>query len=244
MNDIIKELKIKFNVIKNDGWILGDKNNVGSAGILFEKLIGKTNNNFELPDYNNIEIKTKIKGREQYITLFVATPDSYLFEIKRILEKYGYKQDENDPNKLFNVSLYSNYLSKVSNNYFKIYLDYKSCNVIMKVYDNNFHLIETDTKWSFNMLEEKLLRKLNYLAIIDVEKRYTGGQRYFKYTNIYFYKLRDFKTFLFLVRKGKIRLTFRIGFYKTGSNIGKIYDHGTCFSIKKDDIELLFTKLE
>ena len=82
------------------------------------------------------------------------------------------------------------------NNNFKIYLDYKSGNVIMKVYDNTFHLIETDTKWSFDMLEGKLLRKLNYLAIVDVEKIYRCGKRYFKYTNITYYKLKDFAELL------------------------------------------------
>jgi len=244
MNNMVKELDFKFKKIKKDGWILGDKNNAGSAGILFERLIDKTNNNFELPDFNNIEIKTKIKGREQYITLFVATPDSYLFEIKRILDRYGYKRDDNNINKIFNTSLYSNYTTKIINKYFKIFVDYKDKNVVMKVYDNNYCLIDSDSKWSFDMLEEKLLRKLSYLAIIDVEKMYKGGKRYFRYTDISFYKLRDFKNFLLLVRSGKIRITFRIGFYKDGIRCGKIYDHGTSFSIRKDNIELLFTKFE
>ena len=47
------ELNKKFNKIKNNGWILSQGN--GAGGITFEKLLNIQTNNFEIPDFKDIE---------------------------------------------------------------------------------------------------------------------------------------------------------------------------------------------
>ena len=66
------------------------------------------------------------------------------------------------------------------------------------------------------------------------------SQGYYYYHDIAFYKLKDFDTFISLVDKGIVEITFKIGTHKSGSRIGKVYDHGTDFSIKVKDLELLY----
>lgn len=58
-NNIIKLKKI-FDGIANKGWIMSSQKGTSGVGITFEKLIGKNKENFEIPDFEGIEIKTKI----------------------------------------------------------------------------------------------------------------------------------------------------------------------------------------
>lgn len=239
------ELSEKFLEIKKTGWVKGEKNNYGSAGITFEKLINNNWTNFEIPDYNDIEIKTKSSPKEKYITLFSAIPDSFLFEIKRIVNQYGYPDKQFPQFNIFNMDIYSyKYKKGNSNYYFKLCVNRKEENIVLNVYDSEFKLIDSNTKWSFDVIKEKLLRKLKVLALIEVDKKYINNEIFFKYKTLDFFILKSFNTFIDLIDKGKIRIVFRIGIYKTPDKFGKIYDHGSAFCIKKDDLEMLFQKVE
>ena len=66
------------------------------------------------------------------------------------------------------------------------------------------------------------------------------GLGYYRYDSIAFYKLKDFKTFINLIDKGIIEITFKISTHKSGPKKGKVYDHGTDFSISIKDIDKLF----
>lgn len=234
----------EFEKIKKLGWIKGDKNNKGGAGILIEKLLSNNWTNFEIPDYNGIEIKTKYSNKEKYITLFCANPDSFLFEVKRLLNNYGYPDKQYSNYNIFNVTAYSKRYTKNDSGYqFKLETDFNTNNIILNVYNNNFELIDNDTKWSFELLEEKLLRKLQKLAFIEVKKKYISGKIYYKYENISLYRLKGFEKFIDLINEGKIRIVFRTGIYKNGPKFGQIYDHGTSFCIKVSDLEQLFQKV-
>lgn len=244
IDNIITELYDKFIHIKKVGWIKGNKKNKGAAGILFEELIGNTYNNFELPDYKGIEIKTKYSSKEKYISLFSAVPDSFLFEIKRIVESYGYPDKDYPQFNIFNMDIYSFKYNKSTSNYiFKLDVDLDKKQVILKVFDSKFNLIDDKTRWSFELLKEKLERKLSYLAFIKVEKLFLHNEVFFKYNQIEFYKLIDFDTFIKLLKKGNIKLTFRIGIYKDSRKLGNLYDHGSSFNIKTKNLEKLFQKV-
>lgn len=239
-----KELFKRFLEIRQLGWIEGQKNNYGSAGIIFEKLLNKNWTNFEIPDYNEIEIKTKSSLKEKYITLFSAVPDSFLFEIKRLVNEYGYPDSQYPQFNIFNLDIYSYKYKKSNSNYFfKLEVDDISKNVVLNIYNQKYELIDNNIKWSFDVLKEKLYRKLSKLAIIEVDKKYIDDQVYFKYQKINFYRLTNFEKFLELIKKGKIRMVFKIGIYKRENNLGKIYDHGSAFSIKKDNLDDLFQKV-
>lgn len=104
MNTDIKKLDTELKKISNIGWIKCNNKNINVAGVTLEKMLGINPGNFEIPDFYSIELKTKSSKKEKYITLFNATPDSYLFEIKRLHEKYSYP-DKSDPE--FNVLNFS-----------------------------------------------------------------------------------------------------------------------------------------
>jgi len=156
----LDELKEKFYQIKEKGWIQSATKGNSGVGTTFEKQLGKDLENFEIPDYNGIEIKTKYSNKENYITLFSAAPDSYLFEIKRIHHLYGYPDKEFPQYNIFNLAVYSNKKVTINqNNYFELIIDYKQERIYFNVYNQSLKLIDNLSSWSFNMLKEKLYKK-------------------------------------------------------------------------------------
>lgn len=238
--DVLHEIKSK---VISDKWIESKSKGNGGVGITLESLLQKEKENFEIPDYKGIELKAKCSKKESHITLFSAVPDSYLFEIKRLLQEYGYPDSQYQEFKIFNVSVYGNRRIKLNNHYFKIYVDWQNQKVILRVYDKNFNIIDQLTSWSFTLLKEKLERKLTQLALVHAECKFEHNKVYFKYVDINFYQLNSFERFLTLIEIGMITITFRIGVYKSGRRFGQIYDHGTCFSIDESDISRLFDRV-
>lgn len=245
MKDNIENLKKEMERIKKMSWIPCDYRNFGAAGIKLEKLLNRNPDNFEIPDYDGIEIKTKKSTIRDDITLFCATPDSYLFEIKRIYELYAYPDINNKQEKVLNCKIYCGKLTYIYNDkLFSIKVDRKKEVIKLLVYDRSLNVIDSMTSWSFDMIKEKLERKLSYLCLVKMDKSFWQNQLYIRYTKDTYYKLRDFDTFIDLVENGTICILFRIGVFKTGKRKGQMHDHGTGFCINMNQLELLFEKLQ
>lgn len=233
-----------FAVVKDKKWIKGLYNRYSSVGVTFEKALGITSEYFEIPDYGMIEIKARCIDSVANISLFRATPDSYVFEIKRIHEKYGYSDSNNPRYKVFRIAVNGKIPVRISNRYYFI-LDIDRINekILLNVFNRAGQLVDNYTSWSFEMIKEKLLRKLSFLAIAYAERRYLSGEVHFKYTVISFYRLRGFDVFLDMIEDGKIDVAFMIGVFKSGRRIGQVHDHGTCFKIAENMIPELFDKI-
>lgn len=243
MNSDILALKEKLDKIKNLGWIECKNKNKSVTGKTLENLLEINPDNFEIPDYNTIEIKSKVSKRENYIDLFCATPDSYVLETKRLYDKYGYLDSNNY--KILNFVLYGEFLKPINNEYSaKLRIDYKNKKVIMEIYNKDNELIDNLSSWSFELLEEKLCRKLNYVCLVEGDKKFSHNVLYVRYDKYKFYKLKKFSNFIRLLKRGQIRISFTLGVYKSGSKSGKMHDHGTQFSIRKEKIKLLFDEIE
>lgn len=240
MKKVFQEIQ---NKVITDEWIVSEYKGKGAGGITLESLLGKNAENFELPDYNGVELKTKYSKKETYITLFSATPDSYLFEIKRLQKEYGYPDRELPQFNVFNLAVYGNRKVKLNNHYFKLYVDYSNKKVLLRIYDNKFKIVDEIVSWSFEILKEKLERKLKYLVLIHADRKFEHNQVLFKYKDIKFYELTSFKKFLWLIENGMIKIVFRIGVYKGNYRYGEIYDHGTAFSIDEKNISRLFNRM-
>lgn len=242
---MFNELKEKLNEIKSMGWIPYEQNNYGNVGLKLEKLLKINSENFEIPDYKNeIEIKTKVSKKESKISLFNATPDSYLFEIKRIHKLYSYADKNNSDYKILNQEIVSNKMVKIKDDvYFCLNVNRKRKLVQLMVYNNNGNLIDNQTSWSFELLKNKLERKLKFLCYVEADKFYINGKNYVKYKTDNYYVLKDFNTFIDLIDNGIISFRFKIGVFKKGSRKGQIHDHGTSITIDKQNLDLLFNKI-
>ncbi len=238
------KLKNKINEIKKLGWIKCENSYSNIAGIKFEKLLGKEIENFPIPDFNGIEIKTKCKSSKSKITLFSATPDSFLFENKRIVELYGYPDKQLPQYKVLNNHVSSKTLTYIGNNHnLGIEVDWENRKVILNVYYGQLQLIDNLTSWSFDLIEEKINLKLKKLCYVKADKINYKNNTYVKYSNDSYYKMKSIKTFFELIENGNIWITFKLGVFKSGKKIGKLHDHGTSFEIYEKDLELLYDKI-
>lgn len=242
MKKIIEDLNNKMNNIRNLGWIENKFNGTGAVGLMFENLIGKEKENFEIPDYKGIEIKTKLISSHPYIRLFSATPDSYLFETKRIYQEYGFLNKNNK--KIFRLCIKANEIVSIKNHYyFKLDIDEYNNKIFLKILDNFSGTIDENISWSFDLLIEKIQRKLTYLAVIEAEQKKINNKKYFKYNTLKLYKLKDPYTLIKLIENGYIKISFNITEKYNLYKKKKIYNHGIDFLINKNYLTKLFNEI-
>lgn len=245
MEDKILEIKEKFYKIKKRGWIKSDSNNTGSIGNLFEKLMDIQRNELEIPDFNIFEIKTKTEYSDSHTTLFSCTPTGpHYHEVDRLKELYGYPDSKFKEFKVLNTIINSKFKNKVGLNYsFQLKIDKEKKKIFLLIYNKAGNLIENSVYWDFDILKEKLYRKLKYLAYVKAFKNKINNTKYFKYFEMKIYMLKDFETFITLLNEGIIKISLKIGIYRDEKRKGKIHDHGTSFGIQENDLDKLYNLL-
>ncbi len=238
-------LKQEFEKIKNLGYIESSRKGFTGIGKTFEDLIGKEEDTLETPDYHGIEIKTKRGYSKSYVHLFHATPKGKNdFEIKRLCNTYGYPDKIKKEYKVLAFSIQGNKSVFVANRFlFKLSIDYENKKIYLIICDKNMQLVEQDIYWDFDLIQEKLERKLSYLAFIKAWSKTIKGIDYYNYYAIQFYELKSFNVFLFLMEQGVIRITFKIGVFREGPRMDEIHDRGTSFEIEEQNIQKLFNQL-
>ena len=214
----------------------------GGIGRTFEEQIGIKENTLDTPDYKGIEIKTKRNNSKSYINLFNMTPKGKEpYEIKRLNHKYGYPDREFKSLNVLQESVYCNQRTWIGSKYqFMLQINQQSEKIYLCIFDIYGDLIEKETYWDFNTIQEKLNKKLTNLAFIKASNKYINQKEYFHYNEINIYTLKNFQTFISLIEQGIIRVTFKIGIFKKGKRKGQIHDHGTSFCIKEQNLTKLF----
>lgn len=194
---LFKKIIDKNNKIIDEEWIKSQYNGTGGIGITFEKKLNIETNTLEIPDFEGVEIKTKLINSKSYISLFNATPDSYLFEIKRIHQSYGYPDKKERQYNVFNMSFYTNTKIYIGNNLYGIInVDRKKQQIILMISDRNGNLVDSDCRWSFELLAQKLSRKLKYLFLVHGDKKMKNNETYYKYLDYGCFVLKDFNHFI------------------------------------------------
>ncbi len=239
----IEDLYIKFLEIRDRGWIRTFRNGFNGPGYTFEMLLGIKENYSELPDFEGIEIKTQKKNGSGKIALFNANPKSAIKDpIGIILEKLGYPDKDYPEYKVFNVSLYANEIKKCGNNYLSINVNdkMKRIELCIQNYENND--LDINIYWPYELLKERLYKKLTYLAVIKYEEKLEKNL-YIKFDQINVYKIKSFYHFIKLIKEGKIRISFKIGLHKEGELFGQTYNRGVSFDIFNDNLNELYKNI-
>lgn len=235
------DLLEKLTEIKNRGYIKATRTGNTAIGKTLEDTLLKEEDNLSLPDFKDIEIKSRNRLSNALVTLFTKAP-SYPRGANTILRtKYGYERVGAHHNVLYMTSSAN---SIATNQYmdvgFKVRVDREEEKVYLDVYNMNdtTNPIDTNTFWSFIALEQALYAKLKYICIVSADEKIIDGEVYFNYTNIEFYSGLSFNNFLNALEKGNMYIDTRIGVYPDGRS----HDRGTAFRINYSNLLLYSNK--
>ena len=225
------------NIINQKKWYKIDNTNYNSAGLLLERILGIEKNDLPIPDYGDTELKTKFNDSLYDMTLFHAAPDSYLFEIKRIYNTYGYPSPSNNDDRVFLSSFSCTKITQLGINIAaKLFIDWESQKLVLKFYNFSTNTIDDKVSWSFEMLKQKLELKLKKLCYVYVERKYIDKKMYCKFYKYIMYEYKGFESFFKSLQYGHICVKFCINTFKSGKKIGQMHDHGTCFDIGYENL--------
>ena len=117
----------------------------------------------------------------------------------------------------------------------KLFIDVK--NLKSEVLDNN------TIYYDYDVLKKTISHKLNVLAFVNTDNKTVDDEEHFHFTDCKIFYKCNFDKFISLISNDKIMYDIRIGSYKTGSNFGKVHDHGSGFRVKREDMRLVFSSV-
>lgn len=243
-NDLIL-LRDRLLEIKNMGWVANRRpGNAGGVGNTLEDLLDVAENNLQLPDFGEWELKSQRATTGSLLTLFHTEPKPRNARIvpQILLLKYGwphqeagliYPANERSFRQTINASGYSDRGFKVNIDWDHqcIYIDFNfDCiddrhSEWRRFIENGVGTgdITPNPYWTFEEIDTKLRTKLNNLMYVRADAQVENGIEYFRYNEIEAHIDPSIDRFLDLVAQGVIYVDFDA---RTGHN------HGTKFRIR------------
>lgn len=237
----------KFKQISLKGWIEGINSNLtNSVGLTFEQLMDKKPDSMFFPDLGDIEIKCSQRYSRYPLSLFsLAFDGPYLYETNTILQKYGINDIKYKENKKIIANLAVNNKTLVNDNYyFELKMNKKFKRLYLFIYDKNDNLLSDEAYIEFETIKSRLILKFSKLALVYASKKEENNTKYFRYYEITIYELKDFNTFLDLLEKGIITVSFICRTSRSGIEEGRQRNKNLVFQIKKSDLPLLFNEVK
>ena len=245
MNDTFELFKEKFIEIKQMGWIPSHRvGNDGGVGNTLEDLLEIAENNYQLPDMGEWEIKSHRSTSNSLLTLFHTEPEPRSARIVPaiLLPNYGWKHQEAGlkypiSERSFRATIH---FTEYSDRGFKVALDYDARQLFIDFNYTKISNRHNDWKealekgvgldnfaihpyWSFGNIQKILNAKIANLLYVSVDRKKEDGVEYFKYKSFEAYMQPTLERFLHLVEDGSIYVDFDA---RTGHN------HGTKIRIR------------
>lgn len=225
-------------IIDNKVWYQTHRSGDTGIGKTFEDLLGKKEDNFQLPDYENIELKAHLDN-DSLITLFTKSPNLPRGINTILREKYGYSDDDTGIKVLHStVPSGRKTFNAKSQHYFTVVDDPESEAVKLVVYNKDGQLITNDVqaKWTYSAIAKALHNKMpDTLAVIKTDKKKIDKKIYYNYKSIWIAKVTP-QIVLDALNAGTVYVDLRMGAYKSGKKKGQNHDHGTGFRISWNNL--------
>lgn len=232
-----EELVIKFQEIKERGWIETKRHGDQCLGNTFEDLIGKEEDNKSKADFKGIELKSHRTVTTSMVSLFSKTP-CYPKGVNTYLrETYGVVED-GFGKRVLNTTISGNRFNTHRGGHgFKATVDREKRRIYLQICDTQSgKIIDDEIYWSFSILEEALINKLARIAILYGDEKQEQGKRYVRFNKMVLIEGITLDCLLKAIEQGKLYIDIRIGVYASGKNIGKTHDHGTAFRMHLEDL--------
>lgn len=231
MSITTQELKDKLQNIKAMGFIRTHRLHDTGIGKTLEDLLGIEENNLQLPDFGEVELKAKRIDSGSMLTIATKSPEprgvnKLLFDQYKYLDGEGY------------FNLHSTvYGSRENPQSFKVIFEGERLSLKNK---NN-----VKAYWPVSIFDDVLKAKSDNILFVLAE---TKGERktrdeHFHFVEAYLLSNLNKDKFRSAIEIDNLKIDIRIGAYRSGKNKGRYHDHGTGFRINKRDFLHLFDNL-
>jgi hypothetical protein len=243
-NDLDNLIQL-LNDIRSKGWIENRRHgNQGGVGNTLEDLLEIAENNLQLPDFGEWEIKSQRAGSGSLLTLFHCEPKprNLRFVPRVALLRYGWPHQEAGSRYPENEMSFRQTINAVmtSDRGFSVNVDRSNQKIFISFDASQIATHHNDWKesvesriglsdlnpnpyWDFSDIADKLSSKLKNTLFVQAETKRDNGKEYYHYKHFEVYTGLEFERFVSLVEEGQIYVDFDA---RTGHN------HGTKFRIR------------
>lgn len=243
-SDTVKKLK---EIIKAQYWYPTHREGNTGIGKTLEDLLGISENknskgDIEIIGMEPVELKSSRIGTQSMITLFTKSPEPRGKGNKRLLEDFGYYNDNSEFKELHcTLSIGSN---KIKGKQLLMEINkYGNDKRIELINEKRNNGREVVAYYSKEELEKAAMKKLlTGLVLVEADTKIEDSTEKFRYINAIF--LCDFNVdkLFEIIKQGDLLLDLRIGTYKSGKNKGKPHDHGNGFRAFDRNLKNIFNK--
>ena len=218
--------------IKEMGFVQTKRVHDTGIGYTLEHLLGIKENNIQMPDVGELELKAKRIGSESMLT--IATKSPLPKGVNRVLYN-EYKYLDIDGDYCLHSTVYS---SRDNQQGFRIVFDKDKLvlknNKDIKVY------------WPLTIFDDILKAKSDKIILVfaTTKGRQKSNKEQFHFTEAYLLSTLNIDKFKSAIEDDKLKIDIRIGTYKSGPREGRYHDHGTGFRIHKSNFLHLYDKFD
>ena len=244
---VLQGFKKDFLAIKEKGFVESHRKHNTGIGKTFEDLIGITENNNFLADYEDVlELKSSRELSNSMVTLFTKAPTHPKGVNSILRERYGEPDQKAGGLKTlhttFSALKFNTFFGKWG---FKLVVDEEKRRIYILIKDLRTDKIEDiEIYYDFDVIKEIVEKKLDYIAYIKAETKTENGKEFFRFKKAILLSGLTFEKFIRFVKEGLILYDIRIGVYRSGKMKGKTHDHGSGFRVLKNNINKIFNVQE
>ena len=221
----LEEFKTKFKSLKERGFVPTTRKGPTGIGHTFETALELDENNFALPDIDNIEIKAHRDGVNSMITLFTFNNKAWVMPPLDAIKKYG-SYDQNG-----RLGMY--YTMSLTPNSVGLFLTVDKEKITVQ--HTSGEIIAT---WRLDNLAERFLQKIPALLFVSALTEERDRKEYFHFYRAQLMKGTTPELLSDLFKTGDILVDLRLHDKGTSAR-----NHGTGFRTFESKLPRLFNEI-
>ncbi|MYD44239.1 MAG: hypothetical protein F4W90_10170 [Gammaproteobacteria bacterium] len=223
MYQSIEQVVARLKQIKLQGYVPTQRRGGTGVGHTLEQLLGLEENNFKVPDLDDVELKAHRSNTSSLVTLFTSDRDAWQVPAREVIEEFGLEEDTRT--NLY-VTLKGNDITR------GLYIDATEENILIKSVDKRIL-----AKWSVSMMLDLFHRKVRHVILVLAESKRINGIEHFWYHSATFYSGWMFSWHVAnLFNSGLIHVDLRMHLKENGS----VRNHGTGFRVYERDLAQIY----
>lgn len=222
----LQEFKQKFKTLKAKGFVKSRRKGPTGVGHTLEVELGLSENNLDLPDIEDFELKGHRINSSSMITLFTFNRKAWQMKAIQAVRKYGSLDKDGRQGLYYTMSLKPN-----------------SAGVFLFVDDTDMYVRhvsgEIIAKWNLVSVAKQFKKKMPALLFVSAFSEERDGIEYFHYQRAQLMTGVSSELIAEQIRSENILIDLRL--HDKGTEGAR--NHGTGFRVKEDKLPLLFQNI-